>query len=866
MTRTTDAPDRGPRPMARLRAALPYLLTAALFAAGAWALYHLLRSVDIHAVMAQVRGTPPGVLALALACTFGAYLALVGYDWSALRHIGKPLPLRSVLTGGFLGYAIGNTVGAGPVTGGLVRFRVYSALGLSGYDIAGIAAFGSIAFGVGATLIGSAALAYHPYALEGFTSVSTTAIRWIALAVVAALLAALAWLAIRRPEGTVRGVALRAPTPGILVGQIGFTAADMLLAATTLYLLLPPSDIGFATFLAVFAAAALAGVISHVPGGVGVFETVVIAALPASVPVADAAAGLLLYRLVYYLVPFACALVLLAVTEARMGAARAAGAAGGALGPLQSVASALVPQAVSVTLFASGVLMLVSSLIPPTSDLAEESELLTPLAFLEGGALLSSALGAAMVIVAHGLLRRVEGAWWLAVGLLAGGIAASLAHGLDWERATVLAFVLAIMLPMRAEFHRTARLTRGILGPRWLALVLGLVAAGGAVLLFGHKATPYAHELWWQFAVDESAPRSLRAGFVGALVLGLGVLMAALRPGTLRPAPPTPEGLARAAAIVRGQPDPDANIALTGDKSLLFSESGESFLMYAVQGRSWVALHGPVGAPSEAATLAWEFHDAALAAGARPVFYAVPGAMATLFVDMGLILVKQGEEAVVPLAGFGLEGSHRKKLRTAHNRALRDGLRFEMIEPPVPGPVMDRLSEISDEWLAAKAGGEKGFSLGRFDADLIARAPVATVIVDGRIVAFANLWRTDLGRRATIDLMRHADDAPPGLMDFLFTELMLHLRDAGYEEFSLGGAPLSGLEARRGAALTSRLGALVYRHGRQFYNFEGLRAFKEKFDPNWRSVYVALPPRTNLVAVAADLVRLVGSAAPARGT
>lgn len=107
----------------------------------------------------------------------GAYAALIGYDWSALRHIGKSLPFSAVTTGGFLGYAIGNTVGAGPVTGGAVRYRIYSAFGLSGYDIAAIVLFGSLAFGLGATIIGFGALVWHPYALVSLVPINPQFIR-----------------------------------------------------------------------------------------------------------------------------------------------------------------------------------------------------------------------------------------------------------------------------------------------------------------------------------------------------------------------------------------------------------------------------------------------------------------------------------------------------------------------------------------------------------------------------------------------------------------------------------------------------------------------------------------------------------------
>lgn len=843
---------------ARIKPLLPYVLTAALFAGGAWALYHLLKPVNFHDVAAQIRGTPWHIIALALLCTAGGYTALVGYDWSALRYLDKKLPLPVIFTGGFLGYALGNTIGAGPVTGGAVRYRIYSALGLPAYDIAGIAVFGSLAFGFGATLIGFGALAYHPHALDALTSLNALTIRWGSLAIVALCLSLLVFLALRKSEITIRGHSLRTPSLGIMLGQLLFTGIDILLAGTTLFLLLPPSELGFATFLAVFAAAIFAGVLSHVPGGVGVFETVIIAALPASVPVDQAAAGLLLYRLIYYLVPFVVALLLLAFTEARMASGRTLGPVMQSVAPVFKSVSAVTPLAISAMVLGSGVFMLVATLIPPTSELAQEFELLLPLAFVEGGALLSSIIGAALVVIANGLLRRVEGAWWLAVGALGGGVAASLAHGLDYDRALVLGLALLILLPTRREFYRTTRLTRNVLSPRWMLMMASLVVVVLAVLFFAHKATPYAHELWWQFAADQSAPRALRASLVGVLALGLILLVFALRPGSFSHELATAEDLEKAKVIILNQHDPEANIALTGDKSFLFSETGNSFLMYRIQGRTWIALHEPFGDPDDFTQLVWEFHDAAYAANARPVFYSVSATSVPLWLDMGLSLIKMGEEAAVRLPDFGLEGSHRKKLRTAHNRALRDGLSFDVIPAPIPAETMATLKDISDEWLTSKSGGEKGFSVGAFDAERLTQFPIATVSFEGRIVAFANLWLTETREKATIDLMRQVDDAPSGLMDFLFTELMLHFKEEGYREFSLGNAPLSGLDARRGAKLSTRLGAFVYRHGRQFYNFEGLRNFKEKFDPDWRPVYIALPPRANVLGVATDVVSLIG--------
>jgi phosphatidylglycerol lysyltransferase len=181
-----------------------------------------------------------------------------------------------------------------------------------------------------------------------------------------------------------------------------------------------------------------------------------------------------------------------------------------------------------------------------------------------------------------------------------------------------------------------------------------------------------------------------------------------------------------------------------------------------------------------------------------------------------------------------------------------------MIAPPIDDARLEELRAISDAWLQNKTQGEKQFSVGRFQPDYLRRFPIATISYQDRTVAFANLLVTDAKKRATVDLMRHVSDAPAGLMEFLFCELILHLRDAGYERFSMGMAPLAGLEIRRGSRWTTRMGALVYRHGRNFYNFEGLRQFKGKFDPEWRPKYLVVPPRANVLIVAADAAALIG--------
>jgi phosphatidylglycerol lysyltransferase len=170
---------------------------------------------------------------------------------------------------------------------------------------------------------------------------------------------------------------------------------------------------------------------------------------------------------------------------------------------------------------------------------------------------------------------------------------------------------------------------------------------------------------------------------------------------------------------------------------------------------------------------------------------------------------------------------------------------------------MDALRTISNEWLDSKGIAEKGFSLGRFDADYLANFPCGVVQMDGRIVAFANLWLAESHAEVSIDLMRHANSASSNLMDYLFIEIMLWGKQAGYRWFNLGMAPLSGMQDREFAPVWNRMGAFLYRHGEHFYNFSGLRRYKQKFDPDWRPRYLACPGGLALPRVLMDVTTLI---------
>jgi phosphatidylglycerol lysyltransferase len=376
------------------------------------------------------------------------------------------------------------------------------------------------------------------------------------------------------------------------------------------------------------------------------------------------------------------------------------------------------------------------------------------------------------------------------------------------------------------------------------------------LVIFAYRHLPYDNELWWQFAFHASAPRSLRGSVVAVMVGAVYGLWRVLRPAPPPFVAPTQTDLERVAVLVEQSEDTTANLALLGDKNLLFNSDRSACIMFQASGSSWVAMGDPIGPEELGESLAWEFMENCDGMAVSPVFYQVTPQRLPLYIDLGLTLSKLGEEARVELGNFGLEGPARADLRQAHRRAIRDGATFEMLPRAEVAAVLPELRAVSDAWLAEKNTAEKRFSLGFFDERYVAHFDVGVVRSKGAVVAFANLWRGG-SIELSVDLMRYNDAAPKGVIDYMLIECMLWGKEHAFKWFNLGMAPLSGLEEHALAPAWHKLGRMVQRYGETFYNFEGLRKYKEKFDPVWRPRYLAAPDGFAMAGAVLDVTALI---------
>ena len=484
----------------------------------------------------------------------------------------------------------------------------------------------------------------------------------------------------------------------------------------------------------------------------------------------------------------------------------------------------------------------------------------------ESPELSASIAGVALMGLATGLSRRVDAAWAATTALLAAiSLYAFFRQG-HVPGATAAGIAALLLMLMRRAFYRHSHLA-DLVPDRRVALAIAAafgVALVGALLWAGERPS-FREAPWWALLTD---PRLGRPG--RALAFGAGAFVLVMMQQYLltrrrgAPAPPASADFARAETLIAKAEDaiPDAQLAFTGDKSFIFAD--DAFVMTARGGASLIAMGPPVGKRGSWRGALSALRTEAERLSLRPVVYSAPPDLLPELLDLNFRVEKVGENAIVDLAGFTLAGTARQKLRAARRRYVeKEGAVFEVLEPPHVPALWDELRAVSDAWLAQHGGREKAFSMGAFEPAYLERCPIATARHEGKIIAFANLWLTADRTRGALDLMRfNPANAGHGLMDFLFTEILLWAQVQGLRTFDLGMAPLSGLAADQYASLFARIIRIAKQVGEQWYGFEGLRMFKEKFNPRWEPRYIASPGAFSLPIVLAEVAMLTNGPRP----
>ncbi|MCW5702304.1 MAG: lysylphosphatidylglycerol synthase domain-containing protein [Xanthobacteraceae bacterium] len=300
---------------------LGVVISIAVIGTACYVLYHMLRGIDVAEVIEAIKGTEPRQIVLAALFVAAGYFTLTFYDWFAVRTIGRTdVPYRVNAIAGFTSYSIGHNVGASVFTGGAVRYRIYSAWGLNAIDVAKVCFLAGLTFWLGNAAVLGIGIAWHPEAAAAVDQLPVWLNRTAAILTIIGLAGYVAWVW-TKPRLVGRGPwTVTLPGGPLTLLQICIGIVDLGFCALAMYVLTPEeANPGFVTVAVIFVSATLLGFASHSPGGLGVFDAAMLVGL-AQMDREDLLAGMLLFRVLYYISPFVISVILLTLREVIIGA------------------------------------------------------------------------------------------------------------------------------------------------------------------------------------------------------------------------------------------------------------------------------------------------------------------------------------------------------------------------------------------------------------------------------------------------------------------------------------------------------------------------------------------------------------------
>ena len=465
--------------------------------------------------------------------------------------------------------------------------------------------------------------------------------------------------------------------------------------------------------------------------------------------------------------------------------------------------------------------------------------------------------GFTLVVASFNIYRRKRLAFWVVAAAASVSVVFHLAKGLDYEEALLSLALLGGLFVSRRSF--TVRSRR----PNWRGMVQRVAIAFALAVAYGMAG------FWFldprEFGVDFDWRHSLRhtleflalrgdaslhphtryaEWFLDSLYLMTSVtfiysLYAVFRPVVyLFRTYPREMDRARQLLSRHGRSSQDF-FKVRPDKSYFFSTDDQCFLAYRVGRDLAVVLGDPVGPDTAIEGIVRDFTQFCYDNGWGVAFHQAMPDYLDVYERSGFKKLKVGDDAIVDLTQFTLEGKAAKTFRSKVNQLEKEGVHTQYYEPPIPPILMAQIREVSDEWLQIPGRRERQFTLGMFEEEYLASTPLFTAEDSGgHVLAFVNLVPSYRSGEATIDLMRRRTEAPNGIMDYVFVKLFLRCKGQGLERFNLGMAPMAGFQEQEEATPEERAIHAFFQHLNFLFSFKGLLAYKAKFATAWEPRYL----------------------------
>lgn len=607
-----------------------------------------------------------------------------------------------------------------------------------------------------------------------------------------------------------------------------------------------------AKFLPIFVVAIVAAIVSMAPGGIGSFDITMILGLETlNVPSEKVLLAMFLYRVSYYIIPLLIGLLLYAQDYFK-------NLNDDVKDIIMTTLSKIAHIGLVLLVLLSGVSLLITEATP---DLARKFFILNKVSsfsIVHIPQRISIVIGFLLIAMSRVMIYKSKGIYKLTLTLIIGAVVITLIRDPWYYRSAYLAIVAILLWVGKKQFYRESFVMR------WGVFIQDIILLLSFQGLYIYTVYANLNGKIGKLPIANYKIQSIKHYGLSLLGLSISGLIIAIfllwmiykiNKDNDFPRRHIDECEDDVKNIIdKFSGSPLIHYIYLKDKFVYINETKDVLLQYQISADKIVILGNPVGNKEKVLDTIEKFYNLADLYGYSPVFCAIDKTMMPDLHETGYEFMKLGEDGLVDLKNFTLEGRKMKSVRNALSRVEKEAYTFEIIHPPFSDEMFDQLKEVSDEWLGGRQ--EKGFYIGFFDKDYLNKQPIAIVRnSEYEIKGFSNLMPMyDNNKTLSIDLMRFSHDTCNGIMDFIFVNLFKWGKEQGYERFNMGMAPLSNVGRSKYSFLSEKIAAQIYSHGQNFYSFKGLKKFKEKYCDIWESKYMAYRKKTSLLTTALQII------------
>jgi phosphatidylglycerol lysyltransferase len=529
----------------------------------------------------------------------------------------------------------------------------------------------------------------------------------------------------------------------------------------------------------------------------------------------------------------------------------------------------------SLLIFSLGIVNIISVLTP---TVPEKLQILRDYLFFDVVNFSNSFVlltGLFMLVAATFMLKGLRTAWWFATVLSIFSVIGHITRGINLPEAGIALFVVLSLLITRREYNIRANPRLRTIGIQTALLSIA------AVLIYGTVGFYYLDKK--HFQIDFNIFQSFFYTFQNYFLVGSHDLVPAdsfardflytikisgfasiafliyslIRPYVFKSAP-SPDDLEKATTLVKLYGRSSLDFFKTySDKQIFFAPDTDAFVSFKVSGSFAFVLEDPIGPDREEMKKCIKaFGKYCYENSLKDIYYRVSKNSLEMYSNLSKKSLFLGQEGVVDLSAFTLEGGERKSIRNAINKIIDQGYSLHINTSPLKDGLIQKLRSVSDEWLKVTGKEEIVFSQGMFvEKEIKLQTVISVENKEEKIIAFLNIIPDYVKNEGTYDLLRKTSDAPNGVMDYLLIELFKYFKSNGIQFVNLGFAPMSGMDDPHN--FTEKSMKYAYEKIRSFSHFKGQREYKEKFQPIWSDKYLVFDNDYDLLQIPAVLARII---------